>query len=101
MNLFTRWKARLAAEKDKAERELIAQVFNDRYTYRRVYVEGKGWLGGSFYGCPHQAGYAWMCPECNQIHHPMEDSVFTGLQYPKCCSTPAGDRLRFDIKTQG
>ncbi len=43
----------------------------------------------------------WMCPECNQIHHPTECSTFTGLQYPKCCRHHEGHRLDDGIRTGG
>ncbi len=86
-------------EADAAEKKAIAAAFNDRYTYRNVYVKGAPMLGGTFYGMPHESGYAWMCPECNKIHHPMQDSVWSGLQYPACCSNLEGHRLHEGIRT--
>ncbi|HYE39915.1 MAG TPA: hypothetical protein VEB23_08285 [Ramlibacter sp.] len=93
-------RARKAMRADAAERAAIARAFNDRYTYRKLLVEGMPTLPGSFYGMPHQAGYAWMCPDCNRIHHPIADSVFSGLQYPACCAHPVGHRLHQGIRTQ-
>lgn len=87
------------AERDAVSKRIIAQVFNDRYTYVKQWVEGMPFLPGSYYGGPHRSGYAWMCPDCNQMHHPISDSVFSGLQYPACCTTWAGHRLDLGIKT--
>ena len=88
--------------RDKAERAAIAKAFNDRYTYRKEWVEGMDRLPGSAMGGINpRAGFAWMCPECNRIHHPTESSVFSGLQYPRCCSTGAGNRLNHGINTGG
>jgi len=86
--------------KNADEKKKIAKAFNDRYTYRFVWKENMPFLGGSYYGIPHRSGYAWMCPTCNHIYHPVSDSVFSGLQYPACCEYPAGDRLYLDIKTK-
>jgi hypothetical protein len=39
----------------------------------------------------------WMCPDCNNIHDALpEVSVFTGLQYPRCCRYAEGHRLHED-----
>jgi hypothetical protein len=80
------------------ERAAIAKIFNDRYTYRTQWIAGMPILPGTFYGGPHRSGYAWMCPECNHVHHPVSDSLWTGLQYPACCSSNAGDRLSHGIR---
>lgn len=92
-------RARRAAERDRQERAAIAKAFNDRYAYRHEYVEGIARLPGSAMGINPRGGYAWMCPECNRIHHPTESSVFDGLHYPRCCNTRAGNRLHFGIRT--
>lgn len=90
---------RRTAERDKRERVAIAKAFNNRYTYRREYVTGMDRLLGSAMGMNPRGGYAWMCPECNKIHHPTESSVFDGMHYPRCCSTYAGNRLHYAIRT--
>lgn len=89
------------ARKDADERAAIAKAFNDRYTYRRVWKQGMGRMdkGSAMYGIMPPAGHAWMCPECNHIHHPVESSAFTGLQYPKCCRHREGHRLDDEIRT--
>jgi hypothetical protein len=91
---------RTAAMSEAAEKRAIAKVFNDRYTYRKQLIEGMPYLPGSYYGGPHRSGYAWMCPGCNRVHHPVSDSVFSGLQYPACCSRVEGHRLDDGIRTQ-
>lgn len=80
----------LAERRDAAERAAIAKAFNDRYCYRREYVESHAFLPGN---ATCLSGYRWMCPSCNQIHAPTECSVWVGLHYPPCCATPAGHRL--------
>lgn len=91
---------RKRAEKaDRVERCKIAKAFNDRYTYRKQWVPDMPRLGGTHYGAAPKAGYAWMCPDCNAIHHPTKNSVFSGLQYPACCRTGDGNRLNHGIKT--
>lgn len=93
-------KEKLREEGDLQERKTIAQVFNNRYTYRMEYVPNMERLPGSgMYGMTPRGGYAWMCPECNKIYHPVENSVFSGMQYPACCHTPMGNRLYNDIRT--
>ena len=87
-------------KKDAKNKALIAKLFNDRYTYKNIYVKGMPVLiGSAMWGILPSNGNAWMCPDCNHIYHPTECSVFTGLQYPKCCKTPAGHRLYEGIKT--
>lgn len=84
---------------DKLERAVIAKVFNDRYTYIKEWVPNMPYIEGvGMFGMQARGGYAWMCPECNVVHHPIELSTFTGLQYPKCCSTSKGHRLYLHIK---
>jgi hypothetical protein len=79
--------------KDQEEKRKIAKVFNRRYTYRKVWdSEGPEIKGVGCFGMRCPPGFAWMCPECNKIHFPTELSAFSGLQYPGCCSTPAGSR---------
>ena len=101
-----RWRqrraARLQIERDQNERAAIAKAFNDRYCFLIEYAKGLPRLPGTAYGtgiAPH-GGFAWMCPECNQVHHPHRCSVFSGLQYPACCSTPEGHRLNEGIRTR-
>lgn len=87
--------------KDIAERVLIAKVFNDRYTYRKEYVITLDRLPGSRMGSVKpRRGYAWMCPDCNKIFHPISNHEISGLQYPKCCTTPEGHRLQFGIRIE-
>lgn len=99
------WKIVQKRKKKDAElREMarIARVFNNRYTYRREYTKDLPRLpGDAFGGLNPRGGYAWMCPECNAIHYPKESSVFSGLQYPKCCSQFEGHRLDCGIATGG
>lgn len=85
---------------DREERAAVARAFNDRYTYRIPYRYTDATLPGTFYGVPHSTGFAWMCSGCNMIHHPIADSVFSGLQYPACCTHPEGNRLYERIKTK-
>lgn len=93
-------KAIEAYRKEKAssvasrEKENIAKLFNDRYTYRERWdkTSKERTTGTAMYGINPRIGFAWMCPECNKIHIATECSVFSGLQYPKCCSTPMGYR---------
>jgi len=94
------WRKEESDRKDKAERATIARPFNNRYTFHKEWATGKDRLPGTaMYGILPRSGYAWMCPECNQIHHPTECSVMDGLHYPACCSTPAGNRLHYGIRT--
>jgi hypothetical protein len=94
------YKQHRAYERERDEKAAIAKAFNDRYCYRVRHdaadktVIGTGIFGGNFVG-----GFRWMCPECNKIHAPKKLSMFTGLQYPACCSTHEGDRLGANIRT--
>ena len=95
-------KKRVEEQRDAKERAAIAKAFNDRYTYRKEWVANKDRLPGTaMYGMNPRGGFAWMCPECNKIHHPTESSVFSGLQYPRCCNTGSGHRLDNGIRTGG
>lgn len=88
-------------QEDINERVLIAKVFNDRYTFRKEYaIKLERLPGNSKAGINPRRGFAWMCPECNKIHHPTYTSIFSGLQYPKCCSTLEGHRLQQGIRTE-
>lgn len=107
MIFFDTWKEakKLAKQKrldkiDANEKKTIAKLFNDRYTYRLKYFnDGKTLPGTSMYGMNPSDAYAWMCPFCNKIHRPVESSVFSGLQYPRCCpGTSAGNRLSDNIR---
>ena len=91
-----RVKADRADAADKKERALIAMLFNNRYTYKKVYTEGLGYFSGYFV----QQGNAWMCPECNTIHLATEMNGMTGVQYPSCCSSHTGHRLYNGIELQ-
>lgn len=85
---------------DAHERRNIARAFNDRYTYRHKYVEDAPELfykEGGIYSA--SSGYAWMCPECNKIHHPYAYDPLVGILYPACCKTHKGHRLHDGIKT--
>lgn len=96
---WNEYKEKLASIKDKNEKAEIARLFNNRYTFLKEYVPDKERLPGTAMGgLTPRGGYAWMCPECNQIYHPYESTVFSGLQYPKCCHTPQGNRLYNDIQ---
>ena len=87
-------KAARAAAADQAERHAIAKAFNDRYCYRVLYDDKAERLTGSaMYGILPRGGNRWMCPDCNRIHAPTEFSVFSGLQYPACCTAGNGHRL--------
>lgn len=89
---------RKQAQKDRMRRMKIAMAFNDRYTFREEYVPGMDRLpGAAMGGITPRGGFAWMCPECNTIHHPYACSVWSGVQYPKCCSTEQGHRLSYGI----
>jgi hypothetical protein len=79
--------------KDVCERKHIAKAFNNRYTYRHEYDPYK--MSGGNYSLN-----AWMCPECNMIHRPIEFYGIAGLQYPTCCSSLKGPRLNVGIKTK-
>lgn len=98
---------KIALEKHKAnklrkQRKSLAKRFNDMYTYRFRYNEtDRGRLDGTgMYGYTPEKGYAWMCPDCNKIHEAESCSVFSGLQFPACCSTPNGHRLYHNIRTK-
>ena len=87
------------AEAESREKAKIAQAFNNRYTFRKVWDESKPMMPDEgMFGCHASGGYAWMCPECNKIHYPTGLSGISGLQYPRCCSTGAGHRLDEGIK---
>lgn len=93
---------RHAEQRAAAERRRIAKVFNDLYTYRERFDKSKSdrLPGSGMYGFTPEVGHAWMCPDCNKIHHATSCSAFSGLQYPACCSYPEGHRLYHDIKTR-
>jgi hypothetical protein len=84
--------------KAKKLRVLVAKHFNDLYCYGMEYVKSTTRLTGSGMGghLP-TSGNRWMCPDCNLIHAPVECSVWSGLQYPACCSTGGGHRLSHGI----
>lgn len=81
-------KDRQSQEHESKIKAHIAQVFNNRYTYQhRYYTNSVNDKLGTY------GDYAWMCPNCNKIHNPVEVSAFSGLQYPACCTYPLGHRL--------
>jgi len=88
-------------KKDRDEMARIAKHFNDRYTYRKVYVPDMERMtkGSAAFGIFPNGGYAWMCPDCNRVHLPIESSAFSGLQYPRCCKWPEGHRHYDGIRT--
>lgn len=88
-----------AALKERAECKAIAKAFNDRYCYRHTYVGALPPSETFFQDTMCRTGYRWMCPECNAIHAPTGCFIFSGLQYPACCSTGEGDRLNHGIQT--
>jgi hypothetical protein len=91
---------RAAAKRDADERASIAKAFNDRYTYRvRLDDKSEKRATNGPWGLPLQLGFAWMCPQCNRVHEPTEWTLWTGLQYPACCSRPAGHRINERIRT--
>jgi len=81
-------------KKDKENREQIAKLFNDRYTYRYIYEKDSGYFNDGY--C--RKGNAWMCPECNKIHVANDFCAFSGILYPACCDTKSGDRHSQGIK---
>ena len=83
---------------EKAELRRIAKHFNNRYTYRKPFDKDLPRLEGGAFGLGCNGGFAWMCPDCNRIHYPTELSGISGLQYPRCCSTPQGNRLCMSIR---
>lgn len=93
--IFTETRRRTAEEAERKEKAAIAKAFNDRYTYRHEFFPDAGRFEGTFV----KRGFAWMCPECNQIHQAIDCTGLTGLQYPKCCSHYEGHRLYASIKT--
>lgn len=60
----------------------IALAYNRIHTYSSSMPEAK-----------------WMCPMCHTIHESYEHSLFTGLQFPKCCVYQAGPRLDKEYAT--
>lgn len=82
------------------EKKSLAKVFNDMYTYRMQYRQTSDRMteGSAMYGIMPKQGHAWMCPDCNKIHEPTSCSTFSGLQFPRCCSTSEGHRLFSDIR---
>jgi hypothetical protein len=95
------------AKRKRKERALatakarVAKAFNDIYTYTHEYKTDTPRLteGSAMYGMMPRGGYAWMCPTCNEIHHPTSCSAMSGLQYPACCGFGEGNRLSHGIKT--
>lgn len=85
----------MAARRDIDERRNIAKAFNNRYCYRVQYEKNAAHLVGT---AMPRGGNRWMCPDCNKIHSPVSCSVWTGLQYPACCSTCEGHRLGHGVR---
>lgn len=83
-----------AVKREKKFKADLARIFNSWYVYGHEYKKGMPVLPGTaLYGFNPRGGNAWMCPDCNSIHHPVESSMFSGLQYPSCCAYPQGHRL--------
>jgi hypothetical protein len=85
-----------------AERKKVAAAFNNIYTYRFRYDTSSNQrvAGTGMYGFTPEAGYAWMCPDCNKVHLASSCSAMSGLQYPSCCNHREGHRLYYDIRTR-
>jgi hypothetical protein len=97
--MWAAWKAARAEQRDIAERRAIAKAWNDRYCYRVLFDEKAERLTGTaMCGLLPRGGNRWMCPDCNRIHAPTECSVWSGLQYPACCTTGAGNRLSHGVR---
>lgn len=97
-DLFKFAMKRIDEQREATEKAHIARGFNYRYTYRTPLISDAPYLVEAGYGGHHSSGYAWMCPECNRVHHPIGDNMFTGLRYPACCGTREGDRLNCGIR---
>lgn len=96
-----RRKAARHRQLDAAERCATAKAFNDRYCYRLLYDPQAPRLPGTaMYGLLPRGGYRWMCPDCNHLHAPTECTVWSGLQYPACCTTGAGNRLSHGVRVK-
>lgn len=85
-------------KRDARERREIARVFNNRYCMAERYDRSSnnpipGYGDGGFLFNQMLEGYRWMCPTCNAIHPPVENSFTHGLIYPSCCSHPKGGRI--------
>lgn len=86
----------LSLEKEKAE---LARRFNDIYCFDKQYVPDAERLSGTaMFNILPRGGNRWMCPTCNAIHAPLSCSVWSGLQYPKCCGFWEGHRLDLGIR---
>lgn len=100
-DVLTRFRTWLEVRLDIRERHAIANLFNNRYCFRIDYIsEAQYLVGSAVCGMLPRGGNAWMCPECNKIHHPVSCSVFDGLQYPSCCKTPKGGRIQYGFKSK-
>lgn len=99
LSIWSALKTARAARRDASERRAIAKLWNDRYCYRVQHEEKAERLTGTaVFGLLPKGGNRWMCPDCNRIHAPTECSVWSGLQYPACCTTPEGHRLGHNIR---
>ena len=97
--MWAAWKAARSAQRDIAERRAIAKAWNDRYCYRVLFdAKAERLTGTAMYGLLPRGGNRWMCPDCNRVHAPTECSVWSGLQYPACCTTGAGHRLSHGVR---
>lgn len=85
-------------KRDSKEKRAIARAFNLRYVLgAKFFLEETGKFdrkedGVGLFGIIAERGNAWMCPECNRIHASIRMSTWTGLIYPKCCSSAEGSR---------
>lgn len=87
---------------------LIIDILKEAITIakekRKQYNNSKEWFNTALaYNRIHTyssiSDAKWMCPMCHTIHVSYENSVFTGLQFPKCCEYPAGPRLDKEYAT--
>lgn len=78
------WREVRTRNVEAREKCAIAKAFNDRYCYRHKH--------------PTVGDNCWMCPECNITHARIGHDFLTGLQYPACCSYPAGHRFGQGIR---
>ena len=83
-----------AISRNIRQKAKIAEVFNQRYTYRTRLIENSPLLPSSELGngsAPSayspKGGYAWMCPDCNKVHMAVSWNGLTGIEYPPCCRT--------------
>lgn len=95
-NFFTNRKARVKVAFMKYEKAAIAKRFNAFYSIKNDYTKERKLFPNHRWITQDNA---WMCPECNKIHSPVELSILVGIVYPSCCSFAKGHRwTNADIK---